>query len=367
ASLTTGSTKQITQSYGNVFYSPPGYLVFLSDQVLMAQPFDAETGMLTDEPFQLGENPGFVPLTGQAAYSLSANGVLATGGGRVEARQYAWFDRQGSLLEIVTPPGNFFDIDLSPDGSRAVVQYDVGGDNSDIYVIDLVRKELTQFTFTPEVEDNPIWSSDGSMILFDRFAVSKPAVVYKKRSTGAGTEEPLPYDGRLSDWSNDGRYILFYAQGSGDITYADLNDGGKLTHYLATSATELYGHFSPNGKYVAYSSNESGIFEIYVQTFPEPGGKWRVSEGGGSQPEWRSDGKELFYIASDRTLMATQTSTNREFTYTAPKRLFRTQVDDFDAPNRYVVSNDGTRFLVNIPAGNSGGNPVTITVNWLEG
>lgn len=364
ASLSTGESRQLIASGGYVCYSPPGYLVYLLDQNLVAKRFDPETGILSGDPIHLEENPGVVPLTGQGAYSVSATGVLATGGGRVESRQYAWFDRTGKLLETVTPPGNFFDIDLSPDGRKGVVQYDVSGLNSDIYVIDLVAKSLTQFTFDPDAEDNPIWSPDGSTILYDKLGISSPSRAYRKRSSGSGSPEMLPYEGRLSDWSNDGRYILFYGV---DILYADLQKDGALIPYVATNANEIYGHFSPNGRYVAYSSNESGIFEIYVQSFPETGGKWRISRNGGSQPEWRADGKELFFIAPDRTLFSTNVSTEGEFTFRSPQALFRTQVDDFDAPNRYVVSNDGQKFLINIPAGSKGGNPVKLTVNWPDG
>ncbi len=364
-SLTRPPIRTTVSSGGNPLFSPPGYLLFLNNRTLVAQRLDVETGVLSGDPSPVAENVGHVPLTGLSAFTVSANGVLATGGGRSEERQYAWFDRKGSNLGTAGPSGNYFDIALSPDESRAALQFgDLRTANSDIFLIDIRRNSLTRFTFSPNVDDDPIWSPDGSRILFTSIGPLGVPQAFSKQSSGTGEEEALPIVGRVSDWSRDGKYILFNYQIGGDIYYLPTAKGEQPKPYLNSPAYELYGQFSPNGKYIAYSSNETGNYEVYVQAFPGAGGKRQISRGGGSQPRWRKDGKELFYVAPDRTLMAVQVSFENGFEYGDSTPLFRTQVDDYDAPNRYVVSNDGQRFLINVPMGRASTNPVAVVVNW---
>jgi hypothetical protein len=173
-----------------------------------------------------------------------------------------------------------------------------------------------------------------------------------------------------TDWSNDGRFIIFQMRGvttGPDLWILPLFGDGKPYPFAQSEFDEEQGHFSPDGHWIAYTSNESGRYEVYVQTFPQSGGKWLVSSGGGAQPHWRADGKELFYIAPDRTLMAVDVNAGTTFETSAPKRLFATLVNNYTAPNRYVVTADGQRFLINSPVGETNQTPITVVLNWTSG
>jgi Tol biopolymer transport system component len=170
-----------------------------------------------------------------------------------------------------------------------------------------------------------------------------------------------------TDCSSDGRFIVFQAydpKTDADLWILPLSGDGKPYPFLQTEFVEAQGFFSPDGHWLAYTSNESGRTEVYVRTFPQSGGQWLISNGGGSQPHWRGDGKELFYLAPDRTLMAVDVNTASTFETSAPKPLFATQVSGYNSPNRYVVSADGQRFLVNSPAGEVNQTPITVVLNW---
>jgi dipeptidyl aminopeptidase/acylaminoacyl peptidase len=170
-----------------------------------------------------------------------------------------------------------------------------------------------------------------------------------------------------TDWSSDGRFIIFTAYGlktAADLWILPLAGDAKPHPFLETEFVEEEGHFSPDGRWVAYVSNESGRSEVYVQSFPQTGGKWLISTGGGAQPHWRGDGKELFYIAADKTLMAVAVNATSTFETAAPAPLFKTQVSGYSAPNRYVVTADGQRFLINGPAEEVSKTPITVVLNW---
>jgi len=173
-----------------------------------------------------------------------------------------------------------------------------------------------------------------------------------------------------TDWSRDGRFILFNAydgiDGS-DIWVLPVFGDGKAYALLKTAFEESSASFSPDGLWLAYISNETGRAEVYIQTFPQTGGKWLISNGGGGQPRWRADGKELFYIAPDKTLMSVEVKTESTLETAAPKPLFITKVRSSTSTNRYVVTSDGQRFLINAPAGDAGMAPIILILNWANG
>jgi len=240
--------------------------------------------------------------------------------------------------------------------------------------MDLARGVPSRFTFDPASDDAPVWSPDGNQVMFSSEGAKGDIILnlYRKVSSGAGTAELLfksDVTKEATDWSNDGRFIVFqayYPKTESDLWVLPLLGDGKPYPFLQTEFIETQGFFSPDGHWLAYTSNESGRNEVYVQTFPQSGGKWLISSGGGAQPHWRGDGKELFYIAPDRTLMAVEVNTASTFETSAPKPLFSTQVSSYTAPNRYVVSADGQRFLVNSPAGEVNQAPITVVLNWTS-
>jgi Tol biopolymer transport system component len=371
ASLDGTDRKLLLKNDSNATYAAPGFLLFARETTLMAQPFDAARLQLSGEPFPVAEQ---VTFTGQYSYSnfsISETGTMVFCSGSVSNRQLVWFDRQGKSLGPVGPPGEYNDIVLSPDEKRVATQRIVSG-NSDIWLLDLARGLPSRFTFDAATEDDPVWSPDGSTIVFSSTRNGR-FDLYRKVSSGAGNEELLSKseaDKEGTDWSADGRFVLFDQAGSNggtDIWILPLFGDGKPYSLLQTPFGEYQAHFAPDGKWFAYTSNESGRSEVYVQSFPPSGGKWQVSTGGGAQPHWRRDGKELFYIAPDRKLMAVDVKFGSTFETSAPKALFQTQVVRYEAPNRYVVIGDGQRFLVNSPVEEVSQTPITVVLNWTSG
>jgi Tol biopolymer transport system component len=369
ASLDDKDRKLLLKNDSNAAYAAPGFLLFARETTLMAQPFDAAKLQLSGEPFPVAEQ---VTFTGQYSYSnfsISDTGTMVFWSGSISNRQLIWFDREGKSLGPVGPQGEYNDIVLSPDEKRVAIQRTEGG-NSDIWLLDLARGLPSRFTFDAATEDDPVWSPDGGTIVFSSSRNGR-LDLYRKVSSGAGNEELLfksETDGKEgTDWSADGRFVLFDLAGStggSDIWILPLSGDTKPYPLLQSPFREYQGHFAPDGKWFAYTCNESGRDEVYVQSFPPSGGKWQVSTGGGAQPHWRRDGKELFYIAPDRKLMAVDVTMGSTFETSAPKALFQTQVVRYEAPNRYVVVGDGQRFLVNAPVEEVSQTPITVVLNW---
>ena len=370
-SLDGAEHKLLLKADSNATYSVPSYVLFARDTTVMAQSFDPSRLQLSGDPFPIAEEVTYKGSSSYSNFSVSENGALVFWRGSLSNRQLIWFDREGKQLGLVGPPGDFNDAVISPDGKRAALQRLEGG-NSDIWLIDLARGLPSRFTFDPMTDDDPVWSPDGSLIMFssDR---DGPFNLYRKVSSGARNEEvqfksDTPKE--LSDWSTDGRFLLFDtydAKTGSDVWALPLFGDGKPYPLLNTPFNEAQAHFSPDGRWFAYSSNETGRYEVYIQSFPLSGGKWLVSTAGGAQPHWRRDGKELLYMAADRRLMAVDVTAGSSFEARAPKALFQTQVVRYDAPNRYDVSADGQRFLVNCPVGEVSQTPITVVLNWTAG
>jgi Tol biopolymer transport system component len=356
-------------------YADPGYLFFIRDTTLLSQRFDPKTLQLNGEALPLAESVGIYVNSSAGSFSVSNNGVLVYGTGfGVGARQLAWFDRDGKLIQRVGPLTSILDIALSPDQRKAALQLrNQVGVNDDIWVIDLIRGVLSRLTFHPAVDDYPVWSPDGTSVLFNSTR-DGPARMYQKISTGAGTEELILKSNTPNfptDWSRDGRFILYEntdPKTSSDLWILPLTGDRKPQLFLQTPFNEQQGRFSPDGKWIAYLSDESGRSEIYVQSFPPTGAKWQISTNGGFIPRWRRDGKELFYIAPDRKLMSVDVKAGPAgFEVNSPKVLFDAPVDVANAnnTNRYEVSTDGQRFLINGPSENVSSGYITVVVNWL--
>jgi eukaryotic-like serine/threonine-protein kinase len=345
-----------------VAYVAPGYLMFARLTTALAQRFDATKLELMGEPVSVMENVGETSGDRYSNFSVSATGDLVYLNGNGSGRQLAWFGRDGKEIRSVGPAGSYYDIVLSPDEKKAAMQRVESV--SDIWLMDLVRGVPSRFTFN-RAPDNPTWSPDGSSIIF-----SSPDGIYRRNSNGAESETLLAKVMGLDngmDWSPDGKNVVFSTAGEktgSDLWILPLSADAKPYPFIQSEFEEKEGFFSPDGRLIAYVSDESGRNEVYVQTFPRSGGKWQVSTSGGAQPHWRRDGKEMFYLAPDRTLMSVDVKSGAAFDVGTPKPLFSTRVSAYDAPNRYAVSADGQRFLVNSSAREVESQPLTVVLNW---
>jgi Tol biopolymer transport system component len=267
---------------------------------------------------------------------------------------------------VLGKPGVFGNIFVSPNGkSVAVDKTDMESLNTDVWTYDLHRESARRLTFDPALDAVPVWSPDASRIVFASNR-SRNWDLYLKNSDGGQDENIIVSDelGKFpSDWSKDGKYIL-YNRGA-DLWLVTIPEL-KSTMFMRAPSVLRNGRFSPDGKWLAYASNETGKWEIYVTSFPEARGKWQVSTGGGEQPRWRADGKELFYFSSDYKMMAAPVTTGTNFDAGVPVVLFQgiprqpVLVFDFFV---YDVSRDGQRFLINTPF-KQAVQPMSITLNW---
>jgi Tol biopolymer transport system component len=373
-SLDSTDRKLLTAADANNAAYSQGHLLFLRETTLMAQPFDAQRLELTGEAFPIAEQiqrSSTTPPNG--FFSASENGVLAyqtgTGAG---GSQLAWFDRSGKQVGTLGDVAPYGDLELAPDGRRASVSILVGSGARDIWLYDLERGLRTRFTFDPANEWSSIWSPDGSRVVFNSIRKGV-GDLYQKPSSGAGAEEML-FEDKLSkypvSWSPDGRSILFRSIGGpagDDLFILPLTGDKKPVPFVNTQFREAFGQFSPDGRWVAYSSNESGRTEVYVAPFPGPGGKWQISTAGGDNPRWRRDGTELFFVSLDSKLMAAAVNgRGSDFQVGAVKPLFQTRaVVGLRYP--YGVSLDGQRFLINTQPEQTSSAPITVVLNWTAG
>ena len=371
-SLDSKETRRILDSEVNAVYAPPGYLVFVKASTLMAQPFDAGKLELTGESFVVAEEVGLDTASRRSAFTTSENGVLVYQRGEMADSQLAWHDRAGKQINTVGPPGNYWSIWLSPDESRVAVERVEKG-NMDIWLIDIARNTPTRFTVDPAFDRTPIWSPDGTRIVFSSTRNGLPDL-FVKPASGSSNEELLLSTGSVkfpTDWSSDGKLILYTelnAKSRADIWILPLEGDRTPQPFLQDDFNKWSAKFSPNVKWVAYSSDESGQEQVYVRPFPGPGGEYQVSTTGGSRPTWRHDGKELFYVTPDRKLMSVEVTAGATFEALAAKPLFDTHIKGIASRvivsrHGYAVSGDGLRFLINDLTETSA-SPITVVLNW---
>jgi eukaryotic-like serine/threonine-protein kinase len=364
----------------SVVFAPPGLLLFVRQHLLFAQPFDVRSLRLHGEARTVTEDvatsAGSGMPYGEPGFSVSPNGVLAyRTADRAESR-LSWFDRTGRLLGVVGPPGFYRNHRLSPDGMRvAVTRLDPQRETSDIWILETTRDSSERLTFDPSEDSMPVWSPDGSFIAFD--SARNPSGIYRKPSSGAGTEERISQE-RVRfpvDWSRDGQFLIFqssFPTTRGDIGLLPLSGNGKPQVLIATTADEVQAQLSPDERWIAYCSDESGQYEVYVRPFSSSEGRWQVSAAGGHEPRWRKNGKEIFYLGADRKLMAVPIQVSgATFQAGAAAALFETPVrgslQGWDNSNRYDVAPDGQRFLVNVPVEGVASEPVVVILNWAAG
>jgi Tol biopolymer transport system component len=305
--------------------------------------------------------------------SASDQGVLAYQSLGVGKTQLAWFDREGKKLGVIGAPGDYSDLALAPGDKRvAFSRTDQDTGNVDIWVMDLASGAPSRFTFDTAVDFSPVWSPSGEEIVFASLREGAPNL-FKKLSNGSGQEDSL-YRSALaklpSDWSRDGRFIVCGTvdpKTRWDLWVLSTVGDHNWEVFWQTPANETRAVLSPNARWMAYESDESGKKELYVQSFPTSGAKWQISANGGSQPLWRGDGKELFYLGGDRKVTAVEVNTETgTFTHSTPRDLFETRISKGDGhPGRqYAVASDGQRFLVNTLAEEGAYNYIGVVLNW---
>jgi eukaryotic-like serine/threonine-protein kinase len=370
-SLESTTTRRVLTADTMALYAG-GQLFYVRQGILLAQPFDAATASASGEARQIADRISFFPNFGHAAFSVSSTGVLAFAHGAAAASELKWFDRAGVSLGAIGAQGVYNEGPrLSPDGRLAAASMiDPQTNTSDIWVFEPSRQAATRLTFDGAADFMPVWSPDGSRLSFTSDRSGLPDL-YQKLSSGSGSDELLLEPGPMrwtTDWSGDGRFLIFQESGPQgyDIRAMEL-PGKKVTSLLKTPFNESQGRLSPDGRWLAYTSDESGKLEVYVQPFPPGGLKWSISTAGGSQPEWRSDGRELFYIAADRGLMAVDVkAAGSGFEAGVPHRLFATNTREAAAPyfHYYAAAAEGQRFLVNTIAQETLAPPIVVVLNW---
>ncbi len=355
-----------------------GYLLFLREGVLLGQPFNAGSLSLTGDAVPIAEQVGTGASVDNSMFTASANGTLVYRAGQSGGRELTWYDRTGKSLGPVGAPGSYGTLSLSPDGKRvAFDRYDSSPVNGDVWVHDLAQHTTNRFTFDPARDEQPLWSPDGSQIVWSsqRDGASN---LYQKPSNLAGVETALLKSAEEKipqDWSRDRRFLLYtvtHADANSDLWVLPLEGERNPIPLLTTRFIEGQGRFSPDGRYIAYVSNESGTYEVYVRPFSadgKVGAQQMISQGGGGQPQWRHDGKELFYITTDSKLVAVPVSTAPTFQRTgAPVALFTVPIfgKGFADGQRFAAMPDGRKFLINSVRPEAASEPITVILNWME-
>jgi serine/threonine protein kinase len=383
-SLDSVERKRLVTARSNAAYAPgpngrTGRVLYARESTLMAQEFDPNRLVLAGEPAAVTENVEYFGDLNVANFSVSHTGALIFRGASVSPTvQLTWFDRTGRRMGSVGGPSRYLTTRLSPDErSVAVTQELSQAGSSDIWILDLARGSASPFTFGPVSASAPVWSPDGRRIVFsssgDGFGN-----LYQKATDGSAGEEASVKSNAYKmafDWSRDGRFILFGSlMATGDLWILPLFGDRHPFPLIETEFNEWMGRFSPDGKVIAYQSDESGSNQIYVRSLPNMAekplgsGRWQVSNGGGIEPTWRRDGKELFYIAGDGKLMSIEVKSTVPLAVGQPRPLFDTHITGWSAgSDDYSVTADGKRFLVSVKTADAVSPPITVVLNWAAG
>jgi Tol biopolymer transport system component len=377
-SLEGDERRQLLQSPLPAIFAPPDGLLFARDQTLMGQRFDASTVSLTGDPVRIGENVSRTVANGRLAVSASAAGLVAfrTGASRSHSStELTLVDRTGRELRRLTDAGEYIHIALSPDGrTMAFEVHPPQFNDHDVGLLSVESGAISRFAFDRGVEDaQPAWSPDGRRIYYSKRKDQTTTIVEKDVSGASEAKSVVDLPG-LAQVTSAGRDELLAdvitTAGRVDIVAATLS-GGTVRRLLDTPAVELNGQISPDGRWVAYVSNEGGVNDVYVRPRLWGSGRWPISTTGGSQPQWAPDGHELYYVAADGRLMAVRVSaTDSAFGIQAPEPLFPLRVPvDLTvlrpaSIHQYAPLPGGQRFVINRVTPRVEPNPFTLVVNW---
>jgi Tol biopolymer transport system component len=374
---------EVIRTEAHAAYTPSGgFLIYTSggsfDGPLMAQSFDTSTFRLTGDPVQLVESVNLsTSIWAQHQFSVAADGSLVyMSSGAANASQLTWYDRSGKALGTVGEPGAWVrTAAISPDG-RTVATEGLQSGSRDVWLHDLTRGTSSRFTFNPAGSNafSPAWSPDGQSLVYSQVENSRAIGIMHKPLAGDGAATLLSGGWGVPNravnfvrWSNDGRHIVARANPGGptgsDIWMLPLHPPGeKPRPYLQSKANEGTPSLSPSGDWLAYSSDETQVFQVYVQSFPVPGRKQQVSVNGGAASQWSHDGTELFFIAPDRKMMAVSVGQRGDrLEIGSPRALFDSKITVTNFTS-FGVTKDG-RFLIPSQEGGAG-IPMTLVVNW---
>jgi Tol biopolymer transport system component/DNA-binding winged helix-turn-helix (wHTH) protein len=364
-----GADQTLFQAESAVSYGSD-HLIFAQEEMLMARPFDSGSRQLLGDAFPLAER---VTTEGSryVGASVSENGTLVYGpAGADVARQLTWFDRTGRELGTLSDAAPYSGLALSPDERRVAVTLETGTPNNvDIWLIDITRNIRSRLTVHPGQERSPVWSPDGGRIAFQSSRSRQPVAMRQTSSEGTGADElilegPGNFTMTPTAWSGDGGFIAYTTRGS-NVWVLPLFGDRKPFPFADTEFIEASAAFSPDGRWIAYTSSEGGQTDVYVQSFPGPGPKSQVSRDGGTHPVWRADGRELFYLGADGTMTAVPVGAGHSFDAGPPQALFSSHAWRLTANQVYAVTKDGQRFLVTAtPQQSRGAARLTVVLNW---
>ncbi|HEY5617539.1 MAG TPA: protein kinase [Vicinamibacterales bacterium] len=369
--LETGERRTLLAgSAGRVL--PSGHLVFLRGGTLWAAAFNLETLAVAGNPMPLVEGIRVEP-GGAVQFAVADAGTLAyLPGGTSASRRLFWIDRQGREAAIDAPPRRYYHPRLSPEGDR--IALDVRDQEADVWVWQLTRNTLTRLTFDPAFDFTPTWTPDGKQVIFVSEREKTVAAAFRQAADGTGTTERLGTTDkrRLTGTvlSPDGTRLLLQAvspDSGEDILVMSLNGDRRIEPLLSTRFTERNAELSPNNRWIAYQSNESGSYEIYVRPFPGVSdGRWQVSTDGGTRPAWNRNGRELLYVTLTGTLMSVPVETGNAFSSGSAARVVDLSAAAQDLGRFYDVSPDGRRFLIAREDAQPADAQIHIVRNWLE-
>jgi eukaryotic-like serine/threonine-protein kinase len=368
--LGSSKTRTIGNTDTRIEFAPPGYVLFVKGLSLVAQEFDTGALKLRGEPFPVAE-PIRTGGNGAADFSVSATGTLVYTAGSAQTSRLLWVDRTGKELGTV-PTGSAdspLNAALSPDGRHVAYRIFDANRKRDIWITDLVRGVPTRFTFDPGNENHPTWSPDGSRIAY--YADMPGAEgIYIKSASGAGEAErlvALKDEASITQWAHGVLlYFRFPANGQSEIWEVPIEGDHQPRPLKRGQFNFSQGMISPDGRWLSYTSNESGRNEVYVETYPEHTGKWQISTTGGSDARWNPNGKELLYLGPDQRMMSVGIDTRAGFQADVPKSLCTAQVTlpDFPLRTHWNLTADGQRFLLGAPLGQQSLAGSSVVLNW---